>query len=655
MKYLVKFFMWGAVVFWATALHAQNEKKELRSAEEHLRYNEFREAIPYLENASKINPSNALTQFLLGKCYFRTYQKTKALAPINKAFELNPKVHPELYYYYAKTLHYTLDFAKAKEMYQQSMPYLDPKEPEYTAVKQAIIHCDYGARAIKTPVNAKIVNLGNVVNTQWSEHSPVISADESVMIFTTVRPDNIGCQDDPTCPFEDIYITYKTGNAWSKPKPISDKINTKGYDATIGLSPDGQRLYIYKNPPGMGDIFYCDLKGDQWGEPISMGTPINGSKTYETTISVTPDGKKIFFTSNREGSLGDLDIYTSEKKDDGSWTEPMNLGPNINTPFADDSPFIHPNGRTLYFSSNGRPDCIGGYDIYKSDLKEDGTWGTPVNLGYPINTPDNDIYFVLSANGKHGYYASAKEGGYGDKDIYLIEMPEPKKEVVVAKVDSVKPKEQVIIPKNPLTILKGTITDALSGEPLEALIQVYDNEKKGVIAEFTSNSSTGKYLISLPSGKNYGIRVEKKDYLFHSENFNIPLATDYQEIEKDIALKKISVGESIILKNIFFDYDKATLRPESEAELDRLYNYMVDIPTMKIELSGHTDSDGSDTYNQKLSENRAKSVVDYLVKRGIPAGRMVAVGYGESKPIDSNETPEGKQNNRRTELKILEK
>ena len=209
--------------------------------------------------------------------------------------------------------------------------------------------------------------------------------------------------------------------------------------------------------------------------------------------------------------------------------------------------------------------------------------------------------------------------------------------------------------KNALTILKGVITDAKSHQPLEASIQVIDNEQNAVVANFTSNSATGKYLVTLPSGKNYGIRVENSEYLFKSVNVNIPLSDGYQEIIKDVELDKIEVGKAIILNNIFYDYDKATLRPESKAELNRLYDLMTDNPKLKVELGAHTDSDGSDSYNQDLSERRAKSVVDYLIDRGVARERLIAKGYGEKTPVAPNDTPENKQKNRRTELKILEK
>lgn len=645
----IKIFIPLLLLLFGGVLTAQNEKKALRNAERHLGFDEYSQAIPYLEEAKGYNPENALTVYLLGKCYFIAYKKSKALENFQKAMELNAGIHPDLPLYYARSLHYFLKFDKAITAYKQARANYPGSSPRLTSIDRAIQHCEYGKGAVKLDNGAKIVNVGAPINTQWGEHSPVISADEGVLIYTTVRPDNEGCSGDPMCPYEDIYITERLEDgSWSTPKPISKRINSKDYDASIALSPDGQELFIYKNPPGNGDIFKCVLKGDEWSAPKSMGWPVN-SKYYETTVSVSPDGNRLYFTSDREGGLGDTDIYYSDLGEDGDWSDPVNIGDKINTAGADDSPFIHPDGKTLYFSSKGRKECLGGFDIYKTVMQSDGSWSDPVNIGYPINTPDDDIYFVLSASGKHGYYASAKEGGIGEKDIYKIIMPEPKKVVVKADTEVVAP----VIVEVQLTILKGKVTDKETGEPLEASIRVLDNEKGKVISTFTSNSKTGKYLVSLPSGKNYGIEVENKKYLFHSENVNLPDTSGYHEIEKNIALERVDIGSTIILRNIFFDYDKATLRPESKTELDRVFQLLNDNPRMVVEIGGHTDSDGSDTYNQKLSENRAISVVEYLVDKGIPSARLQAKGYGEKVAIDTNETPEGKQNNRRTELKIL--
>lgn len=636
---------WGGT----TSLYGQNEKKALKNADRHLGFDEYKQAIPFLLEAEKYNANNSQTQFMLGKSLFITYQKKRALDHFSNAYRLNKEVDPELSWYYAQCLHYTLEFDKAIEQYQRALTKVKEKNPIYRKIQRAIGHCNYAKEAIKNPVNAKIVNVGPPINTQYAEHSPVINADESILIYTTIYPTNVGCGNDPMCGLEDIYISEKNGKNWGYPSPIKE-VNTNNHDATIGVSPDGQQLFIYKNPPGGGDIFVSELEGAQWSKPKSLGAPIN-TKYWEEVVSVAPDGQTLYFTSERPGGKGLSDIYIARKTEDNEWSEPENLVA-INTPFEERAPFIHPNGVELYFSTNGRSDCLGGYDIFRSTLGEDGKWSMPENIGYPINTPDDDIYFVLSADQKTGYYASAKEGGYGDKDIYKIIMEEEKPAVVVVEEEE---EPQPVVIKNALTILKGVISDAKTHQPVAASIQVIDLDAQTIVANFNSNSATGKYLVTLPSGKNYGIRVESPDYLFKSVNVNIPKSEGFQEIIKDVELQKIEIGTAIVLNNIFYDHDKATLRPESRNELEKLLQFMNDNPRVKVEIGGHTDSDGSDSYNQNLSERRSQSVVQYLIERGVGTNRMTAAGYGEKTPVAPNDTPENKQRNRRTELKILEK
>jgi outer membrane protein OmpA-like peptidoglycan-associated protein len=395
-----------------------------------------------------------------------------------------------------------------------------------------------------------------------------------------------------------------------------------------------------------------------------MNKNINTDKYHESSACYSPDGNSVYFVSDKPGGQGDRDIYISHKDEKGRWGEAINLGPTINTKLGEEGVFAHPDGRTLYFSSQGHKG-LGGYDIYKSVFDEKTkTWSTPENIGYPVNTPDDDVFFVVSASGRRAYYTSFNPGGYGEKDLYMItflgaeklmvnnnednllaSQAEPVKETVAAQTVAIKEAQ--------LTILKGVITDALTRKPLEATIEIVDNQMNQVIATFTSNSATGKYLVSLPAGKNYGIAVKKEGYLFHSENFDIPNTAAFQQVTKDVELKNLAVGSKIVLKNIFFDFDKATLRPESTNELERLTKLLNDVPTLKIEISGHTDSKGANDYNKALSDNRAKAVVDYLIKAGIASNRLVYKGYGEEQPISTNETDEGRQLNRRTEFKIL--
>ncbi|HEY6976363.1 MAG TPA: OmpA family protein, partial [Chitinophagaceae bacterium] len=462
--------------------------------------------------------------------------------------------------------------------------------------------------------------------------------------------------------FEDLYVSYKKNGAWSMAQDFGEPVNSEEHDATAGLSNDGSALFIYKNDKNDGgDLYESRLKGTSWRRPEHLNGNIN-TRYHESTISESYDGKTIYFVSNRENGIGDRDIYFCTKDRKGNWITPTNAGAIINTKYAEEGVFLHPDGVTMYFSSQGHG-TMGGYDIFKSTLVN-GKWTEPVNLGWPINGPDDDVFFVVSANGRRGYYSSAREGGFGDKDIYVITFLGEEKPFILsnednlvasvtAAVKSIQPAPPVEIKTPSLTILKGTITDAVTGEPLEASIDLTDNTKNELIATFKSNSATGKYLVSLPDGKNYGIAVTLEPYLFHSENFDIPEANGFQEVIKDVQLKKVVVGSKIILKNIFFDFDKSTLRPESVSELERLIKFLDDVPNVKIEIGGHTDNYGSDDYNLKLSQSRCESVVNYLVKHGIAKERLTAKGYGETVPIDTNETDEGRQMNRRTEFQII--
>jgi len=503
------------------------------------------------------------------------------------------------------------------------------------------------------------------VNSKYSDYGPVISADESVMLFTSRREGTTGGAIDPGINeyMEDIYMSTKLNGKWTNATNLGTPVNTPDHDANSGLSADGQKFLIY-NSSGRGDLYEANLVGDKWDEPKSLGKNIN-SNAHESSACYSPDGKSIYFVSdNPETSLGDRDIYISTKDENGKWAKAVNLGPTINTPYGEEGVFIHPDGKTMYFSSEGHK-TMGGYDIFKS-VYENGKWSTPENLGYPVNTPDNDVFFVVSASGKHGYYSSFSDKGFGEKDIFLITFLGPEKPMVMNNEDNLLAsitapvKETILAPtleikEAQLTILKGVVTDAITKKPLEATIELIDNKQNISIATFTSNSFSGKYLVSLPAGKNYGIAIKKDGYLFQSENFDIPASAAFQQVVKDIALKSVDIGSTIVLKNIFFDLGKASLRSESTNELERLGKLLYDNPTLKIEISGHTDNKGSAELNKKLSDNRAKAVVDYLISKGITGDRLTYVGYGKDQPIASNDNEDGRQQNRRTEFKIIAK
>jgi outer membrane protein OmpA-like peptidoglycan-associated protein len=651
-----------AVLVAATSF-GQSAKKYLKNANAMFEQEHYKTAIPVYMEVLKLEPDNAEANYKIGVCYLETTHKPKSLPYLEKADKVNPAIAPDLKFRLAGAYHLNHKFERAMVCYKDYKKVVDKKDVMLLArLDRRIRECENGIEYMKNPVKAKIENMGPVINSKDEDFAPVISADESILVFTSRRPGSTGnLLDEEGKLYEDIYISFNKNGTWSKPENIGKTINTDGHDASIALSPDGSQVFIYKDD-NLGDIFVSKFDGAEWSKPQDLGKNVN-TKYSEKSVSMTADGKTIYFTSNKEGGLGGFDIYMSKRDKKGKWGEAINLGKTINTEFNEDAPFIHPDGRTLYFSSTGHAG-MGMFDIYKTTLLENGTWSQPENMGYPINTADDDIYFVLSADNRHGYYASEREGGLGDADIYLISMPKPEalaevtsKDVAITSNTETGRKKMTMVAKvesfNPITILKGTVRDALTKEVLEADLEVVDNEKNEVISELKTNKTTGGYLVVLPSGKNYGIRVQKQDYLFHSENFDIPQSTNYQEIVKDVDLKKVKIGTKIVLRNIFFDFDKATLRPESSLELERLYQLLVDIPSLKIEVSGHTDNKGSAEYNKELSAKRAQSVVDYLIQKGIKADRLKSAGYGFEKPMATNDTDEGRQLNRRTEFEII--
>ncbi|HET6246037.1 MAG: OmpA family protein [Bacteroidetes bacterium] len=618
--------------------------------------------------AQKFNPNNAVLNYKIGKCLLHTIDKTDAIPYLEKAYKLVPDIAEDVRYLLGKAYHLNMEFDVATTHYKAYKDRLTKnQQEELLIVNRNLNECINGKDLVANPTRVFLDNLGKTVNSKYPDYGPLISADESVLIFTSRRDNTTGLGIDPYIMeyFEDIYISYNNNGKWSTAVNMGKPINTEEHDATVGLSADGQKMLVYKDDKGDGNIYECELKGDNWSKPQKLSKNIN-SAHHESSACFSPNGKALYFVSNNpDVSIGGRDIFVSYADEKGKWGKSVNLGPTINTKLNEESVFMHPDGKSLYFSSQGHK-SMGGYDIFKSVIDEGGKWSTPVNVGYPINTPDDDVFFVLSASGKHGYYSSFRPDGEGEKDIYMITFLGPEKQLVLNTEDNLlasvaEPvrerviEEAVVVEAAKITLLKGVISDAMTQIPLEADIELIDNDKNIVLANFKSNNKSGKYLLSLPSGKNYGIAVKVQGYLFHSENFNIPAIADYQEITKDIQMKNVAVGSKIVLKNIFFDFGKFTLRPESTNELERLIKLLNDVPTLKIEISGHTDNRGSAEMNQKLSENRAKTVVEYLINKGIPTSRLEFKGYGLTEPVATNETDEGRQENRRTEFKILSK
>ncbi|MFL2570681.1 MAG: OmpA family protein [Parvicellaceae bacterium] len=641
----------------------------------------WKRAIEFYKKAYDFNPNNSMINYKLGTCYLYSIHKSWALDFLKKAYALNPSVAQDIHLFLGKAHHIKYEFdAAIKEFEKHKIVVSNTgNQDQLIGLAKKISDCRFAKKLMANPERVWIDNLGPQVNSKYPEYSPMINADESVIIFTTRRATGIGEDLDVEDMgyMEDIFTSYKDENGnWVPSKGFDENINTKSHDATSGFSNDGLTVFIYYGHKGMGDIYISQKKDGAWSKAKSIGKKINGKNTHETSACLSYDGKKLYFSSNREGGYGEHDLWESKwDSDKMEWGEPLNMGPIINTKYDERGVYKHPDGKTMYFASNGHPG-MGGYDIFYSKIQDNGIWEKPTNIGYPISTPDDDVHFVMSASGKKGYYSSFREDGEGEKDIYIITFLGDKKipllngednllASVVAPVqeDLVQPKVEVNM-KN-LSILKGLVLDADSKLPVASSIELIDNGNQTLVSEFTNDAESGKYILSLPAGKNYGIAVKSPGYLFHSENFDIPESAGFREYEKIIYLKKIKKGESIVLRNIFFDLDKFAIKTESKTELDRLIKLLEDNPDLNIEISGHTDSRGSASYNQTLSENRSKSVVDYLVAiGGFPRERFEFKGYGEQQPLTTDqeiakmkikeEREEAHSQNRRTEFKILD-
>ena len=653
-----------------------NDKDGLREANRELKAGDddyradpprYAQALPHFLAAQLFNPNNAALNVKIGDCYLNSATKTAALPYLQKAATLDATADARTHYLLARALHLSAKWREATAEYQLATPVgsntrngdagtITPND-----LQRRIQECRNGQQLMAHSARVFIDNAGPELNSQASDYGPVVSADESTILITSRREGSTGGKKDPEGNgyFEDIYQATWKGKTWSRATNLGAPVNTDDHDATVGLSPDGQRMLVYVGTNG-GDLLETTLGGSAWDKPRRLNSRIN-TNAHETSASYSPDGRYLYFVSDREGGAGSSDIYKVDL--DGKNT-PVSLGPAINTAYGEEGTFMAPDGKTLYFSSDGH-NSMGGYDIFKSVL-ENGKWSTPENLGWPINTPDDDVFFVTSASGRHGYYSSDRPGGLGAKDIYRITFLGPEKQPLLSEEDQLLAsrlapiKQTVLAPAvavatAQVTILKGTVTDDATHQPLDAAIDLIDNASGQTIANFRSNATSGRYLVSLPSGTNYGIVVRQEGYLFHSENFDLPAGAAFAEVTKDIPLKKLEIGTTIVLRNIFFDTGKATLRPESTAELERLQKLLVETPALKLEMAGHTDDVGEATLNQDLSQRRAQAVVAYLTQHGIAAARLTAMGYGETRPEVPNTSKGNRQLNRRTEFKVTAK
>jgi outer membrane protein OmpA-like peptidoglycan-associated protein/TPR repeat protein len=652
------------LILFAHFGYAQDVKSLLAAGDKYYGKKDYKNAMSSYMAAFEMNPDDALVNFKIGLTYLYSETKSKAASYIDKAYRLNPAVNPDIDYHLGIAFQNTNEFKKAIEHFER---FKKKKKELGSIADEKIAECHIADSLSQNELNVVIENLGNAVNTPYNDYSPIISADGNTLIFTSNRTDD-PARAKANANYEDIFVSTKNASGWTSPKLIGSNVNIKYNDAAASLSPDGKTLFLYYEE-GEGDIYTSTLSGDQWSKPEPLNKNINTSMFWETCASVSADGKKLYFASNRPGGIGELDLYVSQLDGKGQWGKAVNLGAVVNTPENEDSPFIHHDGVTLYFSSDGHP-SLGNSDIFVSEFKNN-KWSKPENMGWPLNSWEYDGFFTLSPDKKKGYFSTVKEGGLGDADIYSIAFLEPKykpkpKPVVAKPVEEktktelpkheefVDPMIQVHKDMKVVTLLKGKVIDETSAAPLSAVISLVNNETNQVITKINANPTTGEFELIIPHGGNYGVATEKAGYLFNSINFNLPQFAEYQEIDTHIIMVKAEIGSKVVLKNIFFDIGKSDLKTESVAEVENIRELLIANNTLKVQINGHTDNSGNAASNKVLSLKRATAVVNYLTQKGIAASRLSAKGYGSERPIVSNDDEEGgRAINRRTEIEII--
>ncbi len=608
----------------------------------------YQKALNYYLKAYLYNQDNAALNYKIGICYIKSVTGYKALPYLQDAFDENENITADLDYFLGLALQLNYKFDEAIKFYNKYLKNDDLTTFQRKQTQKRIFECNSAKKLIKKPVFVKITNL-DVINSEYKDYASLITADGSKMYFSSRRPNTTGgISEEDDQYFEDIYFSEKDSIFWTKPQNVRS-LNTPGHDDVVGLSHDGNTLILYMN----GDLYYSENKGENWTNPKAFPKVIN-SKEIESSACFSINDSILYFvrgkSTNPEKSNGD--IYYSKLSPEGKWGEPVKLPPNINSPYDEDGLFMFADGKTLYFSSKGH-NSMGGYDIFKTTINDDGSFSDPVNIGYPINTPDNDIYFVMEPNNTIGYYTSARKDSKGYTDIYQVRFTgnlflssEDNLIAGIAQPVSVTMPEDKI-----MVVVKGIILDE-NGNPIAAEIVIVDNKTNEIISKTKSNQN-GRYSLTMPAGKDYGVVINKDGYMFHSENFNLVTTTHYEEIHKNVTLKSIDTNKKTTLHNVFFDFASATLKESSIPELKNVAAFLKQNSTIVVEISGHTDNVGTYEENMKLSKARADAVAQYLISQGIEAQRIKTVGYGYTKPIAPNDTPENRQKNRRVEFKIL--
>jgi outer membrane protein OmpA-like peptidoglycan-associated protein len=596
-----------------------------------------------LLNEILISNSQFLDAYLLKSDIYQDLDSVdQQINALENIISINPEKNSKIYYLLGKAYYRLGKYELSGKAYQNYVMRSDAGNPLTIKANQGIVKCNEATDLVKNLVPFQLINLGSNVNSADDEYWPSITVDGKTLIFTRlVNPRNSINIQTPVSQ-EDFYISNQINGIWQISIPF-ESINTIYNEGAQSISSDGKLLFFTactrSDGRGSCDIYFSRSKNESWSAPQNAGEPIN-TGSWESQPSISANGESLYFVSNRAGGKGGMDIWKCNLKGfsvtgNPVWGKPVNLGDSINTPGNEMSPFIHSDGKTLYFASDYWPG-LGGFDIFYAQQKKDSLWSSPQNIGYPINSHKDEQGLVVDASGKNAYYSSDRPGSNG-MDIYSFEL-----------YQSARP--------TPVSYIKGKVIDDETGAPVCAKVELTDLDNAKSVIRGESCWEKGEFLMCLPLGKEYAFNVSREGYLFYSDNFQLK---EKKEIIDpyilEIKMKKVKIGGAVVLRNVFFETGSYELLTESIVELQKLIDFLNLNKTVGIEIEGHTDNVGTELMNLKLSELRAKEVYDFLANKGIDRNRMQFKGYGFSKPVSSNETAEGRTLNRRTEFVIIKK
>ncbi len=617
----------------STAALAQSKRavKYFQDAREAVMEKDFEEALEDLEKALEESPDYLDALLMKADVHKKLGQDEATLSLYEKAVKSGAPYY--VYLFYGEALYHTGNYEQAIEVLNRYIA-----EPRATGkyieeARRMIANSNFALQAVQKPKEYNPQNLGPKVNSKQMEYFPSISADGLTLVFTYRSLE--GEETD-----EDFWVTTRDSveGEWKKAEPLRGFLNTHLNEGAQSLTAEGNLIYFAacERPEGYGscDIFASFYEGDgMWSKPINVGDAVN-SVLWESQPSISSDGRTLYFVRGKNSFARNIEIYYATLGDDGRFTEAKKLEGLVNTPGQETSPFIHFDNQSLYFSSNGHPG-MGDLDFFVSRRQPDGTWGEPQNLGYPINTKGQEFSLIVAPDGKTGFFASTTiAGGFGELDLYSFELPEESRAIEIAYI-------------------RGKVINQKTREPIAAKIEFSDLATGEVVLQEQSGRD-GNYFTVLPGNSDYALSIQKQGFLFYSKNFSLATQSAEKAFILNVELVPIEVGKKVKLENVFFDFDSYELDEKSYAELQTVQNFLDENPSVKIAIEGHTDNQGTAAYNKTLSNNRAKAVYQYLVDAGVEAGRLSYQGYGDTQPVATNDTEEGRALNRRTEIKIVE-